>query len=223
MKLLAFADHTNPDSYISKRRRRRMAPFLPLLDQFQEPVRILDIGGTVSFWKNNVPNLQKKCHWTVLNMEKEIAAPVPDVTLVQGDARNLSQFGDKSFDICFSNSVIEHVGTLFDQMAMSREIRRVGRSYFVETPNRYFPIEPHFLVPWWQFGPLWLRSWLLNHMRVGWWYRRPDSLLARAEVEQIRLLNYREMKRLFPEAHIHREKFGPLTKALVAVFSGSRS
>lgn len=222
MKLRAFLDHTNPDSYISGRRRRRMAPFLTLLEPFQEPVRILDVGGTLSFWKNNVPNLPKKCHWTILNMEKETAGTTPNVTMVQGDARNLSQFGDKIFDICFSNSVIEHVGSLFDQQAMSLEIRRVGVSYFVETPNRYFPLEPHFLVPWWQFGPVWIRAWLLNHMRVGWWHRRPDPLIARADVEQIRLLNHYEMQRLFPEGRIHRETFGPLTKSLVAVYSGSR-
>ncbi len=189
---------------------------LPLVEFFPEPVRILDIGGTASFWKNNAPELSKKCRWTLLNMELEDVSGLPDATAVKGDARNLTMFGDQSFDICFSNSVIEHVGTLFDQLAMAREIRRVGRSYFVETPNRYFPLEPHFLFPGWPFLPLWLRAFLLNHFKVGWWPRRADPFLARAEVEQIRLLTHREMEYLFPDAQIYREKIGPLTKALVA-------
>ena len=217
MNLRALVDHTDPNSYISRRRRRRMESFLPLVEGCEEPVRILDLGGTMSFWKNNVPMLPKKCIWTLLNLENGSSETFQDMTLVQGDARNLSQFPDKSFDICFSNSVIEHVGTLFDQMAMSREIRRVGRSYYVETPNRYFPIEPHFLIPWWQFAPLWLRAFLLKRTKVGWWPRRRDPVRARAEVEQIRLLSFSEMKHLFPEAQIVREKFGPLTKALLAV------
>jgi len=190
--------------------------FLPLLKPFPEPVRILDVGGTASFWINNAPDLPRKCSWTLINREVESVAGLPNATALKGDARNLDQFEDKSFDVCFSNSVIEHVGTLYDQMAMAREIRRLGRSYFVETPNRYFPLEPHFLFPGWPFLPFCLRAFLLNHFKVGWWPRRRDLFLARAEVEQIRLLTYREMKYLFPDAAIHREKFGPLTKAIVA-------
>lgn len=217
MNLYQLADHTNPDSYISRRRRERMKWFLPLLADFPEPVRILDIGGTASFWKNNAPDLPKNCLWTLLNMELEDVSGLPGASAVKGDARNLGMFGDQSFDICFSNSVIEHVGTLYDQLAMAREIQRVGRSYFVETPNRYFPLEPHFLFPGWPFLPTWFRAFLLNHFKVGWWPRRTDPFLARAEVEQIRLLNLREVKYLFPDARIHLEKFGPLTKALVAI------
>ena len=217
MNLYRLADHTNPDSYISRRRRERMKWFLPLMEASAEPVRILDIGGTASFWKHNVPELPRKCQLTLLNMDLEDVGGLPDAVALKGDARNLSMFGDRAFDICFSNSVIEHVGTLFDQLAMAREIRRVGRSYFVETPNRYFPLEPHFLFPGWPFLPLWMRAFLLNHFKVGWWPRREDPFLARAEVEQIRLLTLGEMRYLFPEAEVHCEKMGPLTKALVAV------
>jgi hypothetical protein len=216
MNLYRLADHTNPASYVSRLRRERMKWFIPLVEACAEPVRILDIGGTASFWKHNVPELPRKCQLTLLNMDLEDVAGLPDAVALKGDARNLSMFGDRAFDICFSNSVIEHVGTLFDQLAMAREIRRVGRSYFVETPNRYFPLEPHFLFPGWPFLPLWVRAFLLNHFKVGWWPRRKDPFLARAEVEQIRLLTFREMRYLFPEAEIRREKMGPLTKALVA-------
>ena len=75
----------------------------------------------------------------------------PNVTVVQGDATNLP-FGDAEFDVAFSNSVIEHVPHEL-QPAFASEISRVAKRYFVQTPNRYFPIEPHYQLPFFQFLP----------------------------------------------------------------------
>jgi hypothetical protein len=71
---------------------------------------------------------------------------------VQGDARSL-ELPDQSFDIVFSNSVIEHVGTWEDQHAFARETARVGKRYWIQTPNKHFPIEPHMNFPYFQFLP----------------------------------------------------------------------
>lgn len=212
--------HLNPDSWLSRRRRQRMLPFLPLLESFPEPVRILDVGGTAAFWRNNTPRLGRQCRWTLLNLEREGVEGLEGAEAVAGDARDLSGFGDDSFDICFSNSVIEHVGTLYDQIAMAKEVRRVAKAYYVQTPNRHFPLEPHFLFPGWVVLPHWLRAKLLNRFRIGWWPREPDPILARAEVEQIRLLDAREVEYLFPEATVHRERVGPLVKGFVAISGG---
>ena len=99
MSLFKLADHTNPDSYISRRRRERMKWFIPLLEQFDAPVRILDIGGTASFWINNAPELNKKCEWTILNLFEEDVSDLPNAISVSGDARNMPQFTDKQLDI----------------------------------------------------------------------------------------------------------------------------
>jgi hypothetical protein len=128
----------------------------------------------------------------------------------------MPEFDDLAFDVCVSNSVIEHVGTLFDQQAMACEIRRVARSYFVQTPYRHFPIEPHFLVPGWQYLPVAVRCAIFRRFELGWMGRQPDPFLARAEVEQIRLLDARDMRALFPDAVILLERVGFLTKSLVA-------
>ena len=77
-----------------------------------------------------------------------------------GDARNMKMFRDKKFDLVFSNSVIEHVGDYFQQQRMAEEIYRVGNCYFVQTPNRYFPIEPHFLFPFFNFLPMKIKVFL---------------------------------------------------------------
>lgn len=66
---------------------------------------------------------------------------------MKGDATNLSQYSDKSFDIVFSNSVIEHLYTKENQISMAKEVNRVGKNYFIQTPNYWFPIEPHWVFP----------------------------------------------------------------------------
>lgn len=85
-----------------------------------------------------------------------------------GDARDLTAFGDKEFDIVFSHSVIEHVGGFEDQRRMANEIKRVGKRYFLQTQNRFFTMETHFLVPMFQFFPVWLKVLLISHFDLGW-------------------------------------------------------
>ena len=61
-------------------------------------------------------------------------------------------YPDQSFDWIFSNAVIEHVGGAARQKLFAAEIQRVARKgYFVATPNRHFPVDPHTLLPFYQF------------------------------------------------------------------------
>ncbi len=211
-----LADNGNPDSLASRMRRRRLGLFFGLLEAFPEPVSILDVGGTVEFWNDLAPELPRECRITLLNIATQDCASAPHITSTAGDARRMDAIADGEFDLCFSNSVIEHVGTFADQRAMATEVQRVSKAIFIQTPNRYFPIEPHFLVPLWQFYPVSVRVALLRRFNLGWMPRTPDAQAARAEVRQIRLLNAAEMQALFPDTAIYREKLGPLTKSIVA-------
>jgi N-acetylglucosaminyldiphosphoundecaprenol N-acetyl-beta-D-mannosaminyltransferase len=122
---------------------------------------------------------------------------------VQADARALP-FADRCFDIAFSNSLIEHVPR-DDRAAVASETRRVAGRYFVQTPNRWFPIEPHVLLPFFQHLPGGLRKRL---WRFG---------VSHGPFEDIRLLDAAELQSLFPDAVIVRERLGPLTKSLMAI------
>lgn len=133
--------------------------------------------------------------------------PYANVTFVTADACDLP-FASNSFDVAFSNSVIEHVGQE-QQDDFAREVRRVAHRYFVQTPNRYFPIEPHYQLPFFQFFPLQVRRWLNARFTLGW--------QGRGHWEPIHLLSARDLARLFPDAEIHRERFLGLTKSLIAV------
>jgi hypothetical protein len=122
-------------------------------------------------------------------------------------------FSDKSFDVAFSNSVIEHLGTFDAQRRFGQELRRVGRRYFIQTPNYWFPIEPHYLFPFFQMLPYGLQRWLHTHFDIGT-FKKTDPFGT------IRLLTKREVKRLFPEARIEAERVGPLVKSWYAVYLG---
>ena len=91
-----------------------------------------------------------------------------NVDAVVGDATDLGAFADGQFDVAFSNSVIEHLFTYEAQSHMARELQRVGRAHWVQTPNFWFPIEPHFLVPAWHWLPEDARVAVLTRRGVGW-------------------------------------------------------
>lgn len=109
-------------------------------------IRILDVGGSVVTWQRHRNELRENVHVTLLNKEFSSQPELPYVSYVLGDARAMGMFPDRHFDVCYSNSLIEHLG-VDGQALAAKEIRRVARGYFVQTPNRYFPLEPHFLVP----------------------------------------------------------------------------
>jgi hypothetical protein len=197
-------------------RRRRFELFLSLLRTLKGHVEILDIGGTQQFWDLMLGEDQPDIRVTLLNIEHQPVSHPSFVSAV-GDARAMPEFGAKSFDVVFSNSVIEHVGDYANQRRMADEVRRVGKRYFVQTPNKRFPIEPHFLVPWFQYLPTGARAWLLSKFNVGWYRRIPHVAAARDEVESIQLLTKAKFNALFPEARIHQEKVSVLTKSFVAV------
>jgi SAM-dependent methyltransferase len=121
---------------------------------------------------------------------------------VLADATDLP-FADGEFDVAYSNSLLEHLEPAV-RPRFAAELRRTAGRYFVQTPNYFFPIEPHSLVPGLQFLPLRARR---RAWRLG---------VAQTEFEDIRLLRAAELQRLFPDAVVVRERVGPLTKSLVA-------
>jgi hypothetical protein len=98
-------------------------------------------------------------------------------------------------------------------------MRRVGKRYFLQTPNLYFPIEPHVLFPFFQFLPISLRVWLLNNFTMGWYGKVTDKQEARDLVISTRLLTRKELSMLFPESTIYEEKILGLTKSFI-VYAG---
>jgi SAM-dependent methyltransferase len=190
----------------SRLRHRRYELFLDLC-HVRPDEKILDVGagGGNALERFNTTNpivavdLAPKANGSYLE--------AANVTVAVADGTALP-YGDGEFPIIFSNSVIEHVPKDL-QPRFAAEVGRVGRRYFVQTPNRYFPIEPHYQLPLFQFLPRAAQRWLNRHFTLGW--------REKGFWEDVQLLSARDMKRLFPDAEIHRERYFGLTKSLMAV------
>lgn len=214
--LKKLTDNTDPNSLASKMRLKRFSIFLNLVNSFKDKstISIIDVGGDQYFWKN-MGFVEDKYQFTVVNLEA--STPIfENFKCIAGDARNLSAIKDKEFDIAFSNSVIEHVGTFEDQKEMAKEMQRVGKVFYLQTPSYYFPIEPHFLVPFFHWLPVSFRIWIVVKFSPGWYGKcNGDEKLASEVVNSIRLMTYSELKELFPTCKIKKEKFLGITKSYI--------
>jgi hypothetical protein len=205
-----LADNTNPRSLASRYRQARFARFVKTL-RLGPSDRILDVGGYPGFWAGSGFERQV----TLLNLS--FAERPPPFDYLLADARSLTAVGTGAFDVVHCNSVIEHVGSWDDQRAAAREICRVGRRYWVQTPYRHFPIEAHFLFPFFQYLAAGVQkrvavSWPLSH------YRRagvpPGQILQ--ELASLRLLSRADLRTLFPQAEILAETVARWPKSLIA-------
>jgi Methyltransferase domain len=177
-------------------------------------IRILDVGGTESYWQNMNFN-PGNVHITLLNLYEDVPT-LPYFTSMRGSATDLSQFADKEFDLVHSNSVIEHLFTREAQQQMAKEVRRVGKRYYVQTPNRYFPVEPHWVFPFFQFLPVSLRVYLTRKYYLDDVEEKDRQRVAVERVNEVKLLTEEDVRDLFPDARIYREVFLGLTKSITA-------
>lgn len=194
-------------------RRKRMELLLEHC-RIDGATRILDVGGSIDWsWglaKGN-PTI------TYLNMypPEEVSLP----SYIQGDARDMHMFNDSEFDLVISNSVIEHLPSREDQRRMACEIQRVGKFYWVQTPNLHFPLELHLCFPFVQYWP---EKWRVAFAKV-WPFSfeklrgHPDGAVADA---QVILLTGNQLTTLFPGSELIREKFAGVTKSLI-VYGGN--
>lgn len=168
---------------------------------------LLDVGGCTGIASEWVPLYQAFCEVTVANLD-----PSPDqhafphVRRIVADGCCLP-FADNSFDWVFSNAVLEHVGGAERQRKFATEISRVAKcGYFVTTPNKFFPIEPHTLLPLYQFLP---EHWQSKLVCLSPYYAHV--------YEEIRLLGAGELRHLFPGAIIVSTGFPIVGTSLVAM------
>lgn len=177
--------------------------------------RVLDVGGSAGFWRQaGCPSAAI----TLFNLSANVAGVCeePGFDFRAGDGCALP-FADGEFDVVFSNSVIEHVGSWERQQAFAREARRVGRRLWVQTPAREFFIEPHLLAPFVHWLPRRTQRGLIR-WATGWgWLTRPTPAQVDEFLAEVRLLTRREMTELFPDCEILTERFLGLPKSYIAV------
>jgi hypothetical protein len=132
--------------------------------------------------------------------------PQPQYALFDGCSL---PFPDQSFDLVFSNAVIEHILGPGRQEQFAKEMMRVGKSWFVTTPNFWYPFEAHHHLPFFQFLP---RSLQLPYNSLL------GTHIAKGTVQELGLLSAREMQRLFPAAQIAKVRVTFWPETVVAYY-----
>lgn len=224
MKRLSFLQLiTNsgiPNSFANKFRKRRMKLFEKYFPEvlLNESLKILDLGGTYNYWKQMGYENKNGIEIVLLNLAVEETS-VKNISSIKGDACDLSLFTDKQFDIVFSNSVIEHVGNFQRQKEMAKEIMRVGKGFFIQTPNYWFPLEPHFLFFGYHYMPLWFRSLLIQNFNLGWMGKHKEKRKALEVADSVHLLSKRQLRKLFPNTFMLNEYLMGFVKSIMVIKS----
>jgi hypothetical protein len=178
--------------------------------------RVLDVGGEIEFWQLAVKAGHELPQVTILNRHPSWQPLPAPITWQIGDARNLPA-ENREFDVVVCNSVIEHITSFDDQAAVASEIARVGKSYFVQTPDPRFPVEPHLLAPFIHWLPRRVQRRLVRNFTLWGLVHRPTPARAEQALSDIRLLRIRQMKKLFPDAIVYAERFLGWPKSIVAI------
>lgn len=224
--MVGLADTRDQRSLSTRFRQRRdvlLRQFIARLRAETEgPLRILDIGGTLSYWQRvdfdfiEANDLEITCSNLEAGEFGDVALN-PRFKLHVGDARHLP-FADNAFHMVHSNSVIEHVGRFNDMAAYADEVRRLAPAYYVQTPYCWFPVDPHFYrMPFFHWLPESVRLKLVRTFKLGW--ARPVSDVAHGMriVESAVLLDRLRFRTLFPDAKILFERVVGLPKSLLAL------
>ncbi|MCL2550646.1 MAG: class I SAM-dependent methyltransferase [Actinomycetia bacterium] len=175
---------------------------------------VVDLGGTADMWLR-APVRPRHVH--LINLEPH-PAELPDwISAENADVTDPAvAAGLGSYDLVFSNSTIEHVGGHSQRRRFVAAVDGLAPLHWIQTPYRYFPVEPHFVAPGFQFLPLaararLVRHWPLTHSRPGSPQEGMDAVI------NIELLTRAEMRYLFPRSTLLSERVLGVTKSLTAV------
>lgn len=203
-------DGANPRSVSAKARGRRWAELMrrfPELDQ----MKVLDLGGRPQFWRDAPV---RPAAVTTVNLV-ELPADEPWITTLIADAC-ADRWTHGTFDLVISNSLLEHLGGVARRKQFADVVHAASERWWIQTPYRYFPIEPHWFFPGFQFLPLPMRIAITRRWPLG--YRHAKTREQAYElVQEVELVTITEMRTLFPEGDVWKERMAGLVKSLVAV------
>jgi hypothetical protein len=216
--MLDIANNSSEDSFVSSLRRKRFSLFESLVKQLavnNNEITVLDVGGTSRFWKQvyDVVNNPLKLRITLLNLFAE-DCDSPIFNSISGDALNINEITER-YDICFSNSLLEHVGDLPQKRLLIQNMKTLSKTIYLQTPALTFPVEPHYQVLFIHWLPLPMRLRVLNLCNKS-------SLTQEFEnysKDPINLSSKNELEYLFSgtDYTIHHERLFCLTKSYVVI------
>ena len=217
-------DPTDPRTIRYRFRRKRFKVVEAMIRQVlsvRGEARVLDVGGRANYWAMLDRNLRDRVVITIVNYQSELEShrgKEDDLRLVckHGDGCNLENYDECSFDISHSNSVIEHVGSYSNMIRFSKETQRVGRGYYMQTPNFWFPLDPHYGVPFVHWLPDALRISLHSSFNLGY-ARKTSYQEALSRVDHCRMVDKRLIRELFSDGHVFSERYMFMAKSIIAI------
>jgi hypothetical protein len=205
-----------PNSLGSRRRQQRLlwlaATFPDLAD-----MSVIDLGGRLGIWRH-APVRPKRVHMINLAAPPEDLPEWADFDL--GDACALpAHIASRRYDLVFSNSVIEHVGGHERRERFAESVHLLAGAHWVQTPYRYFPIEPHWLAPGMQFLPVTVRTWYGHRWPLGF---RQDKTRQQVldRVLNVELIDRTQMRYYFPDSSLRMERVFGVPKSMIAYRTG---
>lgn len=211
-RISSAANTANPGSLSNRLRQKRFERIRSMADRIvAENARratILDLGGTALYWEMMGISDNHDYEITTLNI-LEPKEEHPIIKQLVGDATDTGM-EDNSYDLVVSNSVIEHVGGLFDQLQMGTEVERLAPNYYIQTPCISFPMEPHYYT-------LLAHPFFPPQVRVSAVQRAKKIPRVEADdaINRTRLMSRSELATALPHASISLERFMLLPKSWI--------
>ena len=203
-------------TYFRAKRVRKLVSMYPNLQEMS----VLDVGGRPIIWNL----LEKECgvrpqKLIILNTENELDC-WENYECVVGDGKNLP-YADNTFDLVFSNSVIEHVGNETDKLAFAKECLRVGKNIYIQTPNRWFPVETHLVTLFIHWFP---RKWFtkLSVISIRFLFLMSNRQQFKDIVSGIILVDKEQLQSFFPHKKIVTERFFGMAKSFIVTSTNSQ-
>ena len=204
-------DPSRPGSLAARTRERRWRMFEECFPNVSE-MSVLDLGGTADAWRL-IPIRPARLVFLNVRAPGELSG----AEIIMGDACNPpDRVWRERFDIVFSNSLIEHLGGHSRRQTFAEVVRSLADHHWVQTPYRYFPVEPHYAGPLFQFLPLGARARLVARWPIGSLATVKDPAECLAQAQGTELLSRTEMRGYFPDAMLLTERVLGMTKSLIA-------
>ena len=214
-----LVNHHKKNSFVNQFRQKRFELLKNGIEKLiqKEHFKILDIGGDIQYWKN-IGWQHPACKIHLLNLYE---SKIPENETHQfsssvGNGLSL-EYKKGEVDLIFSNSVIEHVGSYANQQIFADEVRRVSDKYIVQTPSIWFPLEPHSLIPLFQFLPHPIRALLIMTFNINYFPKAKTYKAAIKVSHSTLMFTHKRFKQLFPEAEIQVERFLGIPKSYTAI------
>ena len=198
-----------------KKRSHFIKKIISEIFKLKGSVNIVDLGGTENFW-NIIDTeflIEYKVKITLINLINYKIKNKKIFSQINQDFFKYD-FVNNSFDLSFSNSVIEHLGDAKKIISFCNLHKNLSKYYYLQTPNKYFFIEPHFMFPFFNFMPKAFQLFILKNFNVGN-FTKKNIGYALKELNQIRLLSKKDLEKYFPKENIVSEKIFFLNKSYI--------